>query len=247
MDFLKKFHHDHDDDHHKDHHKDVPSSGFRIKLSTDSPLPRQELERAGRAPFSDLDHSPVYVGSAIIMHNDGQTPKSVQPGKISPHLHPACMIPFGGREIGHHGRYDVLIMEDGAMEWVRTSHGRIPDGHTPVEGGYEENHDKLYHAAARVDNIMVPGKTGHHLGAAHVSFGGQEHVIHENYEILYVLYSTSINIVRSQMNYADGFRSAAGGTASIESWRNLCCKLRVSAPYPKCSCHTNLVDASYCV
>jgi hypothetical protein len=70
---------------------------------------------------------------------------------------------------------------------------------------YEENGDKLYHAAARVNNIMVPGKTGHHLyvpasvhlgmplitedftrGAANISFGGDEHVIQDNYEILWV-------------------------------------------------------------
>lgn len=67
--------------------------------------------------------------------------------------------------------------------------------------------DKLYHAVARVHNVLVPGKTGRHLsvssrhpylcdetndlgrGAAHVSFGGEEHIVHENYEILSVFKS----------------------------------------------------------
>lgn len=51
------------------------------------------------------------------------TPKSVQPGKVAPHLHPPCSVPYGGQEIGHHGRYDVLIIDEGNMEWVHTSHG----------------------------------------------------------------------------------------------------------------------------
>ncbi|KAJ6474548.1 hypothetical protein DFH09DRAFT_1266584 [Mycena vulgaris] len=179
MDFLKGVLH-----HHEHHDSNVPASGHRLKFSTDSNLERHELERAGRAPFHDLDQSPVYVGSAIFMHDGGSSPKSVQPGKIAHHLHPPCQIAYGGRELGHHGRYEVLIIDESMMEWVHTSHGRVPEGRTPVDGGYEENHDKLYHAAARVNGIMVPGKTGHHLGAAHVSFGGEEHIIHENYEIL---------------------------------------------------------------
>ncbi|KAJ7473140.1 hypothetical protein B0H11DRAFT_1866710 [Mycena galericulata] len=182
MEFLTGYHHEHE--HHDYNSASIPASGFRIKLSTEAPLQHHDLERAGRAPFADLDRSPVYVGSAIFMHGDGMTHKSVQPGKVAPHLHPPCHVPYGGQEIGHHGRYDVLIIDDGRMEWVRTSHGRIPEGRTPVEGGYEENHERLFHAVARVDGILVPGKTGHHLGACHISFGGREHVIHEHYEIL---------------------------------------------------------------
>ncbi|KAJ6482219.1 hypothetical protein C8R47DRAFT_1178231 [Mycena vitilis] len=184
MNFLRGYHHEHEHHDYNNAAQSMPPSGFRLKFSSESGLERRELERAGRAPFHDLDQSPVYVGSAIFMHDHGREPKSVQPGKVAPHLHPPCQIAYGGHELGHHGRYDVLIIDENMMEWVHTSHGRIPEGRIPIEGGYEENGDKLYHAVARVHNVMVPGKTGHHLGAANVSFGGQEHVIHENYEIL---------------------------------------------------------------
>jgi hypothetical protein len=39
----------------------------------------------------------------------------------------------------------------------------IPYGRQPIEGGYEEDGSKLYHAAARIGNVVVPGKTGPHL------------------------------------------------------------------------------------
>ncbi|KAJ7274396.1 hypothetical protein B0H12DRAFT_1088528 [Mycena haematopus] len=163
----------------------MPSSGFRIALNSTVQISKHDLERAGHTPFADLDHSPIYVGSAIFTKEDG-TQKSVQPCKIGPHLYPSpCSVAYGGREVSHHGRYDLLLFDTTTMEWVPTSHGRIPEGRTPIEGGYEENiRDKLYHACARVNGIIVPGKTGQHLGAAHVSFGGGEHAIRDNYEIL---------------------------------------------------------------
>ncbi|KAJ6494793.1 hypothetical protein C8R47DRAFT_1117216 [Mycena vitilis] len=164
----------------------MPASGFRIALNSSVQISKHDLERAGRAPFADLDHSPVYLGSAIFMRDDGVTQKSVQPCKIGPHLYPSpCSVAYGGREVSHHGRYDLLLFDPQTMEWVPTSHGRIPEGRTPIEGGYEENiRDKLYHACARINGLAVPGKTGQHLGAAHVSFGGGEHTVHEHYEIL---------------------------------------------------------------
>ena len=36
-------------------------------------------------------------------------------------------------------------------------------GRDPIEGGYEEDGSKLYHAAALIGNVTVPGKTGPHL------------------------------------------------------------------------------------
>ena len=58
------------------------------------------------------------------------------------------------------------------MEFVRTSHGHVPAGRRPVEGGYEEDYGggepkKLYHALALIrfgdQEVLVPGKTGLHL------------------------------------------------------------------------------------
>ncbi|KAI0260534.1 hypothetical protein BC834DRAFT_900301 [Gloeopeniophorella convolvens] len=70
------------------------------------------------------------------------------------------------------------------MEWVRTARGRVPPGRRPVEGGYESSGARLYHALAVVDGVRVPGKTGEHLGGCNVAFGGREHVVRDDYEIL---------------------------------------------------------------
>ncbi|GAW10017.1 hypothetical protein LENED_012240 [Lentinula edodes] len=151
----------------------IPSSGYRIPLAENSAFPTDL-----RPLFFDADGvSPVFMGSAIF-------PDSVHPCKIVPALDPKCMVPYGGREHHHHGRYDLLPLDSNTMEFVRTSHGQIPHGRRPVEGGYEENGSKLYHGIATVNGVQVPGKTGLHLGGCNVSFAGGEHVIHENYDIL---------------------------------------------------------------
>jgi hypothetical protein len=121
-----------------------------------------------------LDGSPIYFGSALFE-------RSVHPCKIGPHLNPHAHVPYGmydtftchplsysfvplgGREQGHHGRYDLLPFDPNTMELVQTSRGEIPHGRRPIEGGYEEDGTKLYHTVALVDNLRVPGKTGTHL------------------------------------------------------------------------------------
>ena len=60
-------------------------------------------------------------------------------------------------------RFDILPITN-QHEWVPTSHGLIPQGRRPVDGGYEESGDRLYHAVAVVHGCSVPGKTGEHLG-----------------------------------------------------------------------------------
>ncbi|KAK0193786.1 hypothetical protein F5146DRAFT_1134581 [Armillaria mellea] len=153
----------------------APSSGFRIPLHSSSTFPQGGL--AGPPPCHDLDGSPVYIGSAIF-------DKSVHPCKIGPHLHVPCSVAYGGGEMGHKGRYDLLPFVPDTMEFVRTSQGRVPAGRRPVEGGYEEDGTPLYHAVGSVNGIKVPGKTGAHLGGCNLSFGGDEHVVRDNYEIL---------------------------------------------------------------
>ena len=49
------------------------------------------------------------------------------------------------------------------MEWVPTRNGEVPPGRRPVEGGYESDGEKLYHALGNIDGVNVPGKTGKHL------------------------------------------------------------------------------------
>ncbi|VDC03641.1 unnamed protein product [Peniophora sp. CBMAI 1063] len=153
-----------------------PPSGYRIPLTTDGPFPDPTAAR--NAPFVDSDgRNPIFVGSALMG-------KSVHPCKISPMLNPPCRVPWGGGELEHKGRYDLLPFDPATMEWVRTGQGRIPPGRRPVEGGYEEDGHKLYHAAANMNGVVVPGKTAERLGGAHIPYGGGEHVIRDNYDIL---------------------------------------------------------------
>lgn len=154
-----------------------PPSGYRVPLTTQTAFPL-DARQTGPPAFIDADGvSPIFIGSALLE-------KSVHPCKIGPHLNPFASVPYGGGEYGHQGRFDLLPFHHDQMEWVRTSNGRIPSGRKPVEGGYEEDGKKLYHAAAVVNGVKVPGKTGEHLVGARVPFGGVEHEIYGDYEIL---------------------------------------------------------------
>ncbi|KXN89115.1 hypothetical protein AN958_06316 [Leucoagaricus sp. SymC.cos] len=154
---------------------DPPPSGFRVPLRTDNNFPPPN--QAGPPVAYDADGaSPVFVGSALLE-------TSVHPCKIGPHLQPFALVPYGGSEYGHHGRFDLLPFVPEQMEWVNASYGRVPPGRRPIEGGYEENGGKLYHALAKVSGVNVPGKTGEHLGGANVAFGGQE-LVYQEYQIL---------------------------------------------------------------
>lgn len=140
-------------------HPAPPPSGYRLPLATTAAFPSPQ--ETGQPPFYDADGvSPVFIGSALME-------RSVHPCKIGPHLQPFASVPYGGGEHGHHGRFDLLPFRPEQMEFVPTSHGRIPAGRRPVEGGYEEDGNKLYHAVAVVNGVKVPGKTGEHL---YVSF-----------------------------------------------------------------------------
>lgn len=131
-----------------------PPSGFRIPLASNAKFP--PLDQTGPPACRDADgESPVFVGSAILKD-------SVHPCKIVPSVHPPCRVPWGGTELEHHGRYDLLpITPD--MEWVPTKNGEIPHGRRPVEGGYESGGEKLYHALGNINGVDVPGKAGKHL------------------------------------------------------------------------------------
>ncbi|KAI9061299.1 hypothetical protein FKP32DRAFT_1728643 [Trametes sanguinea] len=154
-----------------------PPSGFRIPLTDAAPFPTQQ---AGQPVAYDADgRTPVYMGSALFA-------KSVHPCKIVPTFNPPARVSYGGVEQEHRGRYDLLPFDPTLMEWVPTDHGRIPYGRRPVEGGYEENGEKLYHALANLHGVKVPGKTGVHLRGANVPFGGQEHTVDHDYAILSV-------------------------------------------------------------
>ncbi|KAN0092779.1 Protein of unknown function (DUF3421) domain containing protein [Tylopilus felleus] len=154
-----------------------PPSGYRIALDDSTPFP--DLSYTKEPPCYDHGGAPypVFIGSAIFNN-------SVHPCKITASLSPPCRVPYGGSEVEHRGRYDILPFDPETMEWVPTSLGRIPAHRRPVQGGYEENGAKLYHAIATVNDLKIPGKTGEHLGSCNVGYGGGEHVIARGYEIL---------------------------------------------------------------
>jgi hypothetical protein len=138
---------------------DAPPSGYRVPLDSNDPsksFPSHSFETSGPPVSYDLDGSPIFIGSVLFEN-------SVHPCKIGPHLNPPAQVAYGGGENGHHGRYDLLPFVPDQMEWVPTGYGQIPHGRTPVEGGYEEGGEKLYHALAVINDVKVPGKTGEHL------------------------------------------------------------------------------------
>ena len=134
----------------------VPPSGYRIPLSIPGP-PFPGVERTREAPFTDVDgKSRVFVGSALMEY-------SVHPCKITPDAAHHCYVSYGGREIAHNGRYDLLPFVPEHMEFVKASHGRVPYGRRPVKGGFENDGKELYHAVVVIDGLRVPGKTAVHL------------------------------------------------------------------------------------
>ncbi len=139
----------------------IPPSGYRIPLGMPgpaSPTSFPGIERTREAPFTDADgKSPVFIGSALLQD-------SVHPCKIIPSVQAQpCRIAYGGGEINHEGRYDILPFIPAHMEFVPTSNGFVPHGRQPVKGGFEQDGTELYHAVAVIDGVKVPGKTGVHL------------------------------------------------------------------------------------
>ena len=133
-----------------------PPTGHRIVLSSSTPFPDLSHTKAPVCYDTGGIDRPVFLGSAIF-------DRSVHPCKISRSLNQPCRVPFGGSEIRHNGRFDLLPFDPETMEWVPASLGRTPTDRRPVRGGYEQNGARLYHAIATVKSTRVPGKTGEHL------------------------------------------------------------------------------------
>ncbi|KAG9121577.1 hypothetical protein FRC07_002413 [Ceratobasidium sp. 392] len=147
------------------------ASGQRIPVSTADAFPAQAA--GPYAPFVDSAGQPVYVGSALV---DGS---NVQPARITPS---GVFIAVNGAEVTHNGRYDLLPLTD-AMEWVPASSGTPPPGKRLVEGGIE-NGSPLYHAAARVNSVLLPGKTGPAIGGALIPANGIATHVAQGYYVL---------------------------------------------------------------
>lgn len=123
-----------------------------------------------------------YVGVARMIGNEDRV--SMQPCRIRKGFQPACFVPFEGGAFQHHGqcvvqcpsplclswvnillmhrRFSLLCITDD-MEWVPATDGIIPPGRKPVEGGFEETGEKLYHALDK-SSPSYAGKTSPHIG-----------------------------------------------------------------------------------
>ncbi|KZV95701.1 hypothetical protein EXIGLDRAFT_465400 [Exidia glandulosa HHB12029] len=120
---------------------------------------------------------PVFLGLA---HVEG----GLHPCKVMPDFAPnPVRVGYGGGERSVETDFFVVPVDASRMEWVAASHGRTPEGRTPVEAGHENDGTPLYHAVALVDGLPVPGKCGPGLRSAHVPYGGVE-LVREYYQIL---------------------------------------------------------------
>lgn len=157
-------------------HSGAPPQGRRLQTETTTTFPSPDI--VGVPPFRDVGGDPIYVGSAVFPNSS-----AVHPCKLAPALSPPCRVAYGGAEYEHSGRYDLLPITP-EMEWVPTGYGRIPQGRKPIDGGFEETGERLFHAVAVVEGVSVPGKTAVHLRAANVAFGGAEIQVEDGYWIL---------------------------------------------------------------
>ncbi|KAF9500703.1 hypothetical protein BDN71DRAFT_1381516 [Pleurotus eryngii] len=130
-------------------------AGPRISLATDDAIPALNIMH--NPPCADPEGQPVYLASALDFKG------GVHPCKVAPHLRPGhCRVSYGGAEVVHQGRYELLPFSTELMEFVDTQGGQIPAGRRVVLGGYEDG-KPLYHALVDIDGVMVPGKAAPHL------------------------------------------------------------------------------------
>ncbi|ESK92624.1 hypothetical protein Moror_4337 [Moniliophthora roreri MCA 2997] len=160
-----------------------------------APIPGHDLalDRAGQLVAHDNSKRQLFLGSALLLQG---AEHSLHPCKIvvSSSGSFTCLLPYGGQEKEHDGRWELNPFLPDQMEWVAASRGAVPNGRTPVEGGYEKDvqyhrQRSLYYALATVTDSQghlqrVPGKTGNHLGGCCFGLDGKENFVRENYMIL---------------------------------------------------------------
>lgn len=152
-----------------------PRSGYRIPVNSKIDFPTN----LSNAPFSDSDHTPIYVGT----YQNAVT-GSCYPGKVR--IVEKCVYYcLNGIEQKKFGRYQILPLDTERMEWVPSSRGAIPEGQKPVWGGWDAGEgEMLYHAFGHVHGVDVPGMTSQRIGAALLSWNGSAHRLEDNYHIL---------------------------------------------------------------
>jgi len=136
--------------------------------SDGSPPLRYEINSLS-FPDDSIGGAGNYVGSALIIGANGKP--SVQPCQILRGRDPCCLVVVHGQSVEHRGKYNILPITDD-MVWVSARDGVIPEGCVPVDGGYEETGERLYHAHHDESGRPSIGKTAPHLGGAEIPFRG---------------------------------------------------------------------------
>ncbi|KIJ37609.1 hypothetical protein M422DRAFT_259969 [Sphaerobolus stellatus SS14] len=168
-----------------------PAAGYRYPLTAYNPFP--DIKSLPPTKLHDIGDpsQPIYVGSVAFQN-------AIHPCKTVPHLDYFVRVPYGGREVEPHGRYDILPIDENWMEWVQTSHGRIPPGRRPVEDGFEETREKLFHALAKSMEIGFLARLVNTF--AKIPFGG-ERIVQNDYLILFMLEALNLEYWCREENY----------------------------------------------
>ena len=133
----------------------------------------------GHIRVTDLFVAQSFIGLAAF--NGGLVPCKIVP-KFMPR---PVLLGWNGAEhtMGTDHPFFIALLDASTMEWVPARDGVMPEGRRPVQAGFENNGEPLYHAVALIDGARVSGKVGEHLGGALVPWGGQEH-FRKHYQIL---------------------------------------------------------------
>lgn len=82
----------------------------------------------------------------------------------------------------HAGDYNI-VFEKPDMRWIAVCDGKFPQGGRLLEGGHDSEGRPLFHAAARIKGLRIPGMVAPHLIGARVVFEDTGYIV-EDYELL---------------------------------------------------------------
>ena len=130
--------------------KDPAGTNLRVAVS--------DLSTVTSYPAAtDLDGTTsLYFGSAIL-------PGEILPGKVV-QMH-TCQVLHNDTVVERKVGFSILPLS-AEMELVPTSRGVIPQGRRPVEGNYDAQGRKLFHAMLYVVGRQFPGMCAEHLVSA---------------------------------------------------------------------------------
>jgi hypothetical protein len=149
-----------------------PRSGYRVHMHgplgspTDVPGPT----------FTEPDGSPIWMASCA--YGTCYIPCYTVPDSEQ------VLVLYGRDLYLIEGSYAVLPIDVQRMEWVKSAKGIVPEGYSPVLGGWDDDKGTLYHAYGEKNGLKVPCMTNESLGAAESAWLGRLCRFEENYHVL---------------------------------------------------------------